>query len=158
MFFNSNLGSLIRVLSGIGLSVFFGFLAFFIVQSTYTLSGGSLGYWPKNVVIFSWFYFPGLFASLGTFLTMWIYSEYRNLYRFIAISIVLITSIASCYFAFNSTIEEYKGLDYWLKFGMMKDVANTTVWTSIVYSNIVSISMVIIIFLYENYYPIKIGK
>jgi hypothetical protein len=148
----SNLGSLTRVLSGIGLSVFFGFLGFFIVQSTYTITGGSLGYWPKNVVIFSWFYFPGLFASLGTFLTMWIYSEYRNLYRFIAISIVLITSIASCYFAFNSTIEEYEGLDYWLKFGMMKDVANTTVWTSIVYSNIVSISMVIIIFLYDNYF------
>jgi hypothetical protein len=154
----SNLGSLTRVLSGIGLSVFFGFLGFFIVQSTYAITGGSLGYWLKNVVIFSWFYFPGLFASLGTFLTMWIYSEYRNLYRFIAISIVLITSIASCYFAFNSTIEEYEGLDYWLKFGMMKDVANTTVWTSIVYSNIVSISMVIIIFLYENYFPIKIGK
>ena len=158
MFFMSNLGSWTRVLSGIGLSVFFGFLGFFIVQSTYTITGGSLGYWPKNVVIFSWFYFPGLFASLGTFLTMWIYSEYRNLYRFIAISIVLITSIASCYFAFNSTIEEYEGLDYWLKFGMIKDVANTTVWTSIVYSNIVSISMVIIIFLYDNYFPIKIGK
>ena len=158
MCFMSKLGSLTRVLSGIGLSVFFGFLGFFIVQSTYTITGGSLGYWPKNVVIFSWFYFPGLFASLGTFLSMWIYSEYRNLYRFIAISIVLITSIASCYYAFNSTIEEYEGLDYWLKFGMMKDVANTTVWTSIVYSNIVSISMVIIIFLYDNYFPIKIGK
>jgi len=158
MFFMPNLGSLTRVLSGVGLSVFFGFLAFFIVQSAYTISGGSLGYWPKNLVIFSWFYFPGLFASLGTFLTMWIYSEYRSLYKFIAISVVLITSVVSCYFAFNNTIEKYEGLDYWLKFGMMKDVANTTVWTSIVYSNIVSILMASLMFLYENYYSFQNKK
>jgi hypothetical protein len=79
MFFNPNLGSLTRVLSGIALSIFFGILAFFVVQSAYTLLGGSWGYWPKSLVLFSWFYFPGIIASFGTFLTMWIYGEYDKL-------------------------------------------------------------------------------
>ena len=151
MFFNSNLGSLTRVLSGIALSIFFGILAFFVAQSAYTLLGGSLGYWPKPFVLFSWFYFPGIIASFGTFLTMWIYGEYDKLYKFIAIFIILATSIITCYITFNITLEKYEGLDYWLRFGMMKDVANKTVWTSILVSNIVSVFLVFSLFIKENY-------
>ena len=69
--------------------------------------------------------------------------------------LILLTSILTCYFTFNSTLEKYEGLDYWLRFGMMKDVANTTVWTSIFVSNIVSIFMATFLYLRENYYPIK---
>ena len=83
---------------------------------------------------------------------MWIYGEYDKLYKFIAIFIILTTSIVTCNITFNITLDKYEGLDYWLRFGMMKDVANTTVWTSILVSNIVSVLMVICLFLKENYY------
>ena len=53
---------------------------------------------------------------------------------------------------FNITLDKYEGLDYWLRFGMMKDVANTTGWTSILVSNIVSVLMVVCLFIKENYY------
>jgi len=155
MFFNPSLSSVTRVFSGVALSVIFGILAFFIVQSAYTLTGGSWGYWPKSLVLFSWFYFPGFVASCGTFLAMWIYSDHEKSYKIIATVIILLTSIITCYFTFNSTLEKYEGLDYWLRFGMMKDVANTTVWTSIFVSNIVSIFMATLLYLRENYYPIN---
>ena len=86
----SNFGTIVRILSGIGLSVFFGIFAFCVVQSIYVLSGGSWGCWPKPIVIIAWFYLPGLFGSLGSFLPIWIYSEYSIMYKAIAIIIVII--------------------------------------------------------------------
>tara|TARA_B100001013_G_scaffold244973_1_gene151570 strand:- start:991 stop:1467 length:477 start_codon:yes stop_codon:yes gene_type:complete len=146
----SNFGTIVRILSGIGLSVFFGIFAFFVVQSIYVLSGGSWGYWPKSIVIISWFYLPGLFASLGSFLPIWIYSEYSIMYKALAIIIVIIFVILVSYFTFNLTLNKYEGLDYWLRYGMIKDMANTIVWMAIISSNIVSLFLLGVIFLYQN--------
>tara|TARA_B100001971_G_C18172127_1_gene527759 strand:- start:170 stop:646 length:477 start_codon:yes stop_codon:yes gene_type:complete len=146
----SNFGTIVRILSGIGLSVFFGIFAFFVVQSIYVLSGGSWGYWPKPIVIIAWFYLPGLFGSLGSFLPIWIYSEYSIMYKALAIIIVIIFVILVSYFTFNLTLNKYEGLDYWLRYGMIKDMANTIVWMAIISSNIVSLFMLGIIFLYQN--------
>ena len=146
----SNFGTIVRILSGIGLSVFFGIFAFFVVQSIYVLTGGSWGYWPKSIVIISWFYLPGLFASLGSFLPIWIYSEYSIMYKAIAIIIVIIFVILVSYFTFNLTLNKYEGLDYWLRYGMIKDMANTIVWMAIISSNIVSLFLLGVIFLYQN--------
>ena len=99
----SNFGTIVRILSGIGLSVFFGIFAFFVVQSVYVLTGGSWGYWPKPMVIIAWFYLPGLFGSLGSFLPIWIYSEYSIMYKAFAIIIVIIFVILVSYFTFNLT-------------------------------------------------------
>ena len=146
----SNFGTIVRILSGIGLSVFFGIFAFFVVQSIYVLTGGSWGYWPKSIVIISWFYLPGLFASLGSFLPIWIYSEYSIMYKALAIIIVIIFVILVSYFTFNLTFNKYEGLDYWLRYGMIKDMANTIVWMAIISSNIVSLFLLGVIFLYQN--------
>jgi len=146
----SNFGTIVRILSGIGLSVFFGIFAFFVVQSIYVLTGGSWGYWPKSIVIISWFYLPGLFASLGSFLPIWIYSEYSIMYKALAIIIVIIFVILVSYFTFNLTLNKYEGLDYWLRYGMIKDMANTIVWMAIISSNIVSLFLLGVIFLYQN--------
>ena len=146
----SNFGTIVRILSGIGLSVFFGIFAFFVVQAIYVLTGGSWGYWPKPIVIISWFYLPGLFASLGSFLPIWIYSEYSIMYKALAIIIVIIFVILVSYFTFNLTLNKYEGLDYWLRYGMIKDMANTIVWMAIISSNIVSLFLLGVIFLYQN--------
>ena len=146
----SNFGTIVRILSGIGLSVFFGIFAFFVVQSIYVLSGGSWGYWPKPIVIISWFYLPGLFGSLGSILPIWIYSEYSIMYKALAIIIVIIFVILVSYFTFNLTLNKYEGLDYWLRYGMIKDMANTIVWMAIISSNIVSLFLLGVIFLYQN--------
>ena len=146
----SNFGTIARILSGIGLSVFFGIFAFFAVQSIFVLTGGSWGYWPKPIVIFAWFYFPGLIASIGSFLPIWIYSEYPNRYKALAILIVIILVIFVSYFTFNYTLNTYKDLDYWLRYGMIKDMANTIVWMAIISSNIVSLFLLGVIFLYQN--------
>ena len=146
----SNFGKIVRILSGIGLSVFFGIFAFFVVQSIYVLTGGSWGYWPKPIVIIAWFYLPGLFASLGSFLPIWIYSEYSIMNNAIAIIIVIIFVILVSYFTFNLTLNKYEGLDYWLRYGMIKDMANTIVWMAIISSNIVSLFFLGVIFLYQN--------
>ena len=146
----SNFGTIVRILSGIGLSVFFGIFAFFVVQSIYVLSGGSWGYWPKPIVIIAWFYLPGLFASLGSFLPIWIYSEYSIMYKALAIIIVIIFVILVSYFTYNFTLNKYEDLDYWLRYGMIKDMANTIVWMAIISSNIVSLFMLGVIFLYQN--------
>ena len=146
----SNFGTIVRILSGIGLSVFFGIFAFFVVQSIYVLTGGSWGYWPKPIVIIAWFYLPGLFASLGSFLPIWIYSEYSIMYKALAIIIVIIFVILVSYFTYNFTLNKYEDLDYWLRYGMIKDMANTIVWMAIISSNIVSLFMLGVIFLYQN--------
>ena len=146
----SNFGTIVRILSGIGLSVFFGIFAFFVVQSIYVLTGGSWGYWPKPIVIIAWFYLPGLFASLGSFLPIWIYSEYSIMYKALAIIIVIIFVILVSYFTYNFTLNKYEDLDYWLRYGMIKDMANTIVWMAIISSNIVSLFLLGVIFLYQN--------
>ena len=72
------------------------------------------------------------------------------MYKALAIIIVIIFVILVSYFTFNLTLNKYEGLDYWLRYGMIKDMANTIVWMAIISSNIVSLFLLGVIFLYQN--------
>ena len=72
------------------------------------------------------------------------------MYKALAIIIVIIFVILVSYFTFNLTLNKYEGLDYWLLYGMIKDMANTIVWMAIISSNIVSLFLLGVIFLYQN--------
>ncbi len=132
--------NLLRFFGALSLSVVFGFFSFFIVQVLWSLGGGSMGWWPKLLVDIAWFYTPAFLGSLAIVSITWIYSDIKGKKLALAILFVYLCSFIGSYLGFNITLNKYLAIEYyWLRYGMVREMAFVSAWAGILGANIGSI-------------------
>ena len=132
--------NLIRFFGALSFSVVLGFFSFFIVQVLWSLGGGSMGWWPKLLVDIVWFYTPALLGSLAIVTITWGYSDIKGIKLWIAIFFVYLCCLIGSYLGFNITLDKYLAIEYyWLRYGMVREMAMISAWAGILGANIGSI-------------------
>ena len=132
--------NLIRFFGAVSLSVVFGFFSFFIVQVIWSLGGGSMGWWPKLLVDIAWFYTPAFLGTLAIVGITWGYSDIKGRKLVLAILFVYLCCFFGSYLGFNITLNKYLAIEYyWLRYGMVREMAFISAWAGILGANIGSV-------------------
>ncbi len=143
--------NLLRFFGALSLSVVFGFFSFFIVQVLWSLGGGSMGWWPKLLVDIAWFYTPAFLGSLAIVSITWIYSDIKGKKLALAILFVYLCSFIGSYLGFNITLNKYLAIEYyWLRYGMVREMAFVSAWAGILGANIGSIFLWYLYVIFDN--------
>ena len=148
--------NLLRFFGALSLSVVFGFFSFFIVQVLWSLGGGSMGWWPKLLVDIAWFYTPAFLGSLAIVSITWIYSDIKGKKLVLAILFVYLCSFTGSYLGFNITLNKYLAIEYyWLRYGMVREMAFVSAWAGILGANIGSLFLWCLYLLMDNINAIR---
>jgi hypothetical protein len=143
--------NLIRFVGALSFSVVLGFFSFFIVQVLWSLGGGSMGWWPKLLVDIAWFYTPALLGSLAIVTITWGYSDIKGIKLWIAILFVYLCCFIGSYLGFNITLDKYLAIEYyWLRYGMVREMAMISAWAGILGANIGSIFLWYLFHIIDN--------
>ena len=132
--------NLIRFFGALSFSVVLGFFSFFIVQVLWSVGGGSMGWWPKLLVDIAWFYTPAFLGSSAIVTITWYYSDIKGMKLGLAILFVYLCSFIGSYLGFNITLDKYLAIEYyWLRYGMVREMAWVSACAGILGANIGSI-------------------
>ena len=143
--------NLLRFFGALSLSVVFGFFSFFIVQVIWSLGGGSMGWWPKLLVDIAWFYTPAFLGSLAIVFITWFYSDIKGKKLVLAILFVYLCSYTGSYLGFTITLNKYLAIEYyWLRYGMVREMAFVSAWAGILGANIGSVLLWYLLELMDN--------
>ena len=143
--------NLLRFFGALSLSVVFGFFSFFIVQVVWSLGGGSMGWWPKLLVDIAWFYTPASLGTLAIVVITWGYSDIKGKKLVLAILFVYLCSYTGSYLGFTITLNKYLAIEYyWLRYGMVREMAFVSAWAGILGANIGSVLLWYLLELIDN--------